>query len=208
MVEIGGQPYAVASTSASADAADAPDGAVTVPTEDRVRLLAEVPGGFGLLVDAATARKRVLTPEQVDGFRGTEPPRGDEPYLWLRPAPPHLDPVITEARSQVRATGAKDIVAFWARLPYGPAGLLLDVIGEGQDRVAPQESLAAAMAVVRRHAPQERVRVVCSASFPDEGQALRQARLTSSGVRIHPGCLRHAAVGAAMLIAAVTVVRR
>ncbi|AEW92854.1 hypothetical protein SCATT_04830 [Streptantibioticus cattleyicolor NRRL 8057 = DSM 46488] len=172
---VDGTPYALASTMVSPDAAGAPGGAVAVRADDRTGLLAGVPGGYGLVVDGATAGRRLLTPEQVDGFRGPQPPRGDEPFLALRPAPRHLRPLLTEARDQARAAGARRISAYWARLPDGPAGLLVDVVGGGRGRLAPPVALEAVMEAVARHAPQERVRVVCSASFPDRGRVLRGA---------------------------------
>jgi hypothetical protein len=199
VTEIGGQPYAIASTTVSQDSADAPDGAVAVHAADRAGLLAEVPGGFGLVIDAATAHKRLLSAEQVDGFRGAQPPCGDESDLWLRPAPRHLEPMLTEARTQARAAGARGVAAFWARLPNGPAGLLIDVVGQGKNQ-APPEALHEVMECVRRHAPQERARVVCSASFPDGGQGFRLAQLKSSGIPMAQGCLP----GSALVTACVT----
>lgn len=179
---LGGVPYALASTSASGDAADAPGGATPSAALPRGELLARVPGGHGLVVDAATAGARRLTPGQVNGLRG-ELPHGDEPYASFAPPPAHLLPLVADARKQAKAAGARRLDAAWVRLPNGPAGLLLAAPGQAPGQKldgALDGALDRVLDAVRRHAPQERVRV--TAATP-----AMSARMRAGATAARPG---------------------
>ncbi|MGH4032484.1 hypothetical protein ACQB60_26495 [Actinomycetota bacterium Odt1-20B] len=154
------EPCVVASTTPSQDAADVPGGSVPQRPGSVGELIAAIPGGFGLCVDAGAAGGgRHLTRAQVDGVRGAGPPLGTEVHRDVTSAPDHLGAMLDDVESAAFAAGAEDIDAAWLRLPSGPAGLLIDVRGRDREHPPPAAALEAALEAVRSHAPQERVRV-------------------------------------------------
>lgn len=167
---IGGMPYATASTVASAEIADVPAYAVAARRPTREELLDGVPVGFGLRIDAGTGDQHSLTAEQVNAFRGSQPPRGDEAKLRVEPPPPQLHPMTAEARKHALAAGAHRVDAAWVRLPNGAAGLVLAV--KARRSVNRAAALDAVFDAVRRHAPRERVRVVWLTDIPGQWRRL------------------------------------
>jgi hypothetical protein len=149
----------LASTTASPDAADAPPGASPRRFDGFAALLAEVPAGAGIVLDAATAARRVLSPQAVAALRADGAPRGDEPDLVASPVPAHLVPGVDAATAASAAAGVKHVAAAWAARPGGPAALLV-MLSARPDRPASVAALDAAAAAVARHAPAEPVRVV------------------------------------------------
>src|SRR5437899_3007732 len=171
--------YALGSSTASPDAADAPAGSVPLRPRDAAELSALVPAGAGLLVDRATARAQTARPQDVDAVRPGPVPRGGEPDLVISAPPGHLTPMVAEARVVARQAGARDVRAAWAAFPGGRAVLVVMVrLGRGEAGESGSEAvLDAVYEAVVRHAPCEGVRVVAETDLPTS----RVPQITASG---------------------------
>jgi hypothetical protein len=156
--------YAVASTTASSDAAGAPAAATPFSASDTASLAAMVPAGAGLLVDRSAGGSRTLSPRDVASLRPGPVPRGGEPDLILSAPPRHLLPILVEAREACRSHGGRRVAAAWAASTDGTAALVV-MVGTGKNP-NPDDVLDAVYETVVRHAPRERVRVVAETDLP------------------------------------------